>query len=132
MLRRPLESAVRARHGHVIPRANLPQADLTVIDPVMTTAYITRYHATMVWDQLYGIDSLLQPQPRMVEGHVWPVTDTGSAFLTPAQLSMLLEGMDWRAPVRPWRLALASSVRGLLERPRREGRGLNSTSYRSL
>jgi peptide/nickel transport system substrate-binding protein len=48
----------------------VPQADLTVIDPVMTTAYITRFHATMVWDQLYGIDHNLQPQPQMVEGHV--------------------------------------------------------------
>jgi peptide/nickel transport system substrate-binding protein len=47
----------------------VPQADLTVIDPVMTTAYITRYHATMVWDQLYGLDSNLQPQPQMIEGH---------------------------------------------------------------
>ncbi|MGD0102852.1 MAG: ABC transporter substrate-binding protein [Rhodopila sp.] len=47
----------------------IPQADLTVIDPVLTTAYITRYHATMVWDQLYGIDSELQPQPQMVAGH---------------------------------------------------------------
>src|SRR6202012_3099397 len=53
----------------------VPQADLTVIDPVMTTAYITRYHATMVWDQLYGIDSHLQPQPQMVEGHT--VADDG-------------------------------------------------------
>ena len=47
----------------------VPQADLTVIDPVMTTAYITRYHALMVWDQLYGIDSQLKPQPQMVAGH---------------------------------------------------------------
>ena len=47
----------------------VPQADLTVIDPVLTTAYITRTHATMVWDQLYGIDSQLQPQPQMVAGH---------------------------------------------------------------
>jgi peptide/nickel transport system substrate-binding protein len=47
----------------------VPQADLTVIDPVLTTAYITRFHATMVWDQLYGIDSKLQPQPQMVAGH---------------------------------------------------------------
>lgn len=53
----------------------VPQADLTVIDPVMTTAYITRYHATMVWDQLYGIDSALRPQPQMVEGHT--VEDDG-------------------------------------------------------
>ena len=53
----------------------VPQSDLTVVDPVMTTAYITRYHATMVWDQLYGIDSKLQPQPQMVEGHV--IADDG-------------------------------------------------------
>ncbi len=53
----------------------VPQADLTVIDPVMTTAYITRYHATMVWDQLYGIDSNLQPRPQMVAGHT--VEDEG-------------------------------------------------------
>ena len=30
----------------------------------------------------------------------WPTTATGVAMLTPAQLSMLLEGVDWRAPVR--------------------------------
>jgi peptide/nickel transport system substrate-binding protein len=47
----------------------VPQTDLTVVDPVLTTAYITRYHATMVWDQLYGIDSRLQPQPQMVQAH---------------------------------------------------------------
>jgi peptide/nickel transport system substrate-binding protein len=47
----------------------VPQADLTVTDPVLTTAYITRHHAMMVWDQLYGLDAELQPQPQMVEGH---------------------------------------------------------------
>ena len=31
---------------------------------------------------------------------VWPVTKDGSVTLTPAQLSMLLEGIDWRRPVR--------------------------------
>lgn len=30
-------------------------------------------------------------------GFVWPLTRDGVAVLTPAQLSMLLEGMDWRA-----------------------------------
>jgi transposase len=30
----------------------------------------------------------------------WPTTATGVAMLTPAQLSMLLEGVDWRAPKR--------------------------------
>lgn len=30
----------------------------------------------------------------------WPTTATGVAVLTPAQLSMLLEGVDWRAQKR--------------------------------
>jgi transposase len=40
---------------------------------------------------------------RLEKGHfVWPVTNTGRVSLTPAQLSMLLEGIDWRMP-RPAR-----------------------------
>lgn len=33
---------------------------------------------------------------------VWPITKEGVATLTPAQLSMLLEGIEWRAPQRTW------------------------------
>ena len=33
---------------------------------------------------------------------VWPQAKDGSVVLTPAQLSMLLEGIDWRAPRRSW------------------------------
>jgi len=33
---------------------------------------------------------------------IWPQADSGSVALTPAQLSMLLEGIDWRMPVRTW------------------------------
>lgn len=47
----------------------VPHADPTILDPVVTTANITRYHAFMIWDQLYGIDSGLRPQPQMVDGH---------------------------------------------------------------
>jgi transposase len=31
---------------------------------------------------------------------VWPQAGSGRIALTPAQLSMLLEGIDWRAPTR--------------------------------
>jgi transposase len=31
---------------------------------------------------------------------VWPLTREGAAVLTPAQLSMLCEGIDWRVPIR--------------------------------
>ncbi len=47
----------------------MPQADLTVLDPVFTTAYITRHHALMIYDQLFGLDSAPRPQPQMVEGY---------------------------------------------------------------
>ncbi|GAC1632022.1 MAG: IS66 family insertion sequence element accessory protein TnpB [Bradyrhizobium sp.] len=34
---------------------------------------------------------------------VWPQAKDGVVSLTPAQLSMLLEGIDWRTPARTWR-----------------------------
>lgn len=33
---------------------------------------------------------------------VWPQANSGAVLLTPAQLSMLLEGIDWRMPTRTW------------------------------
>lgn len=45
---------------------------------------------------------------RLEKGHfVWPVTGTGRVSLTPAQVSMLLEGIDWRMPQRQRRPELA-------------------------
>ena len=42
-------------------------------------------------------------------GFVWPrmAGHEGSITLSPAQLAMLIEGIDWRAPERIWRPALA-------------------------
>ena len=33
---------------------------------------------------------------------IWPQASEGSVHLSGAQLSMLLEGIDWRRPSRPW------------------------------
>jgi transposase len=38
---------------------------------------------------------------------VWPQAKDGSVSLSAAQLAMLLEAIDWRAPVRTWRPELA-------------------------
>jgi transposase len=38
---------------------------------------------------------------------VWPKTDNGTVALTRAQLSMLLEGIDWRQPARTWKPEMA-------------------------
>lgn len=45
---------------------------------------------------------------RMDRGRfVWPSTKTGSVVMTAAQLSMLLEGIDWRRPERTFTPSLA-------------------------
>lgn len=33
---------------------------------------------------------------------IWPQATSGTVSLTPAQLSMLLEGIDWKRPVRSY------------------------------
>ena len=38
---------------------------------------------------------------------VWPQATEGKVSLTPAQLAMLLEGIDWRMPRRTWQPAAA-------------------------
>ena len=47
----------------------VPAADLAVLDPILTSAYVTRNHGFMVFDTLYGLDAQLRPQPQMVAGH---------------------------------------------------------------
>lgn len=39
---------------------------------------------------------------------VWPQAKDGTVSLTAAQLSMLLEGIDWRMPARTWQPEMAS------------------------
>jgi transposase len=38
---------------------------------------------------------------------VWPQADSGAVYLSAAQLSMLLEGIDWRRPTRTWQPEMA-------------------------
>jgi peptide/nickel transport system substrate-binding protein len=47
-----------------------PHADLASLDPVWTTADITRNFSLAVYDTLYGYDADFNVQPQMVEGHV--------------------------------------------------------------
>jgi peptide/nickel transport system substrate-binding protein len=47
----------------------VPHADLASLDPVWTTADITRNFSLAVYDTLYGYDAEFRAQPQMVEGH---------------------------------------------------------------
>jgi transposase len=48
-------------------------------------------------------DGLCLFQKRLERGRfIWPQATSGTVCLTRAQLSMLLEGIDWRQPQRTW------------------------------
>jgi peptide/nickel transport system substrate-binding protein len=47
----------------------IPQADLASLDPIWTTADVTRNHAFLVFDTLYGLDDKFQAHPQMAAGH---------------------------------------------------------------
>ncbi len=51
----------------------IPHADLKNIDPIWTTAYITRNHGFLVYDTLFAMDEALNPQPQMVD--TWSTSD---------------------------------------------------------
>jgi peptide/nickel transport system substrate-binding protein len=46
----------------------IPQSDLAVLDPIWTTAYVTRNHGFLVFDTLFGLNSEYKVQPQMVSG----------------------------------------------------------------
>lgn len=56
----------RAASGRVL--RFVPQANLSTLDPVFTTAAVTITHGYCVFDTLYGVDGQMRPQPQMAEG----------------------------------------------------------------
>jgi peptide/nickel transport system substrate-binding protein len=57
----------------------VPQENLTSLDPIWTTTAVTANHGYAVYDTLYAVNSKLQPQPQMAEGH--SVSDDGRVYL---------------------------------------------------
>ena len=45
----------------------IPQADLRILDPIATTAYITRNHGYMVYDTLFAMDDKFEVKPQMID-----------------------------------------------------------------
>lgn len=57
----------------------IPQADLALLDPVLSPALVSRNHGLMVFDTLYGMDTTFNMQPQMAAGHV--VEDSGRTWI---------------------------------------------------
>jgi peptide/nickel transport system substrate-binding protein len=90
-----LASAAAALAAPAIARAQgkttlrfIPQADLAIVDPHFNTAYVTRNHAYMVYDTLYGLNGKLQASGQMVAGHV--TEDDGKLWTL-----TLRDGLKW-------------------------------------
>ncbi len=62
----------------------IARTDLRVLDPIWTTAYVSRNHGYMIFDTLFALDSKFKPQPQMV----------GDYSLSPDKLV-------WRFGLRP-------------------------------
>src|SRR6266704_2965155 len=73
----------------------IPQADLRSLDPIWTTAYITRNFGYMVYDTLFALDKDLKPQPQMLDA--WKVSDDKLTYSF-----TLRDGLKWHdgTPVR--------------------------------
>ena len=45
----------------------VPHADLKVLDPVWTTAFVTRHHGYMIYDTLFGLTQKGEIKPQLVD-----------------------------------------------------------------
>ncbi|MBS7810492.1 ABC transporter substrate-binding protein [Roseococcus pinisoli] len=84
----------------------VPQADLTVLDPVFNTATVTLAHGFMVFDTLYGLDADYNVHPQMAAGHV--IEDDGRTWTITLREGLRfhdgepVRGRDCVASIRRW------------------------------
>jgi peptide/nickel transport system substrate-binding protein len=73
----------------------VPQANLSLLDPIFTTAQPTVNHGWAIYDLLFGINAKLEPKPQMAEGYT--LSDDGRTYTI-----MLRDGLKFHngEPVR--------------------------------
>jgi peptide/nickel transport system substrate-binding protein len=73
----------------------IPQADLRSIDPIWTTAYVTRNFGYLVFDTLFALDKDFKPRPQMVDR--WTASEDKLSYRF-----TLRDGLKWHdgQPVR--------------------------------
>jgi len=84
----------------------IPQTDVQVLDPIWTTAYVTRNHGYMVFDTLFAIDSKFKPHPQMVEGFEVSPDNLNYSFVLRDGLKFHdgqpVRGADCTASIKRW------------------------------
>ena len=100
----PLAAPALGQSGRVLKF--IPQADLTLLDPTANGGFVTRNHAMMVYDTLYGIDAGFAARPQMVAGQV--VEDEGRTWTLTLRPGLKfhdgepVRGVDVVASLRRW------------------------------
>ena len=64
----PLTMSALAAQAETTLRV-IPHADLKNLDPIWTTAYISRNHGYLIYDTLFAMDEDFKPQPQMVDSY---------------------------------------------------------------
>ncbi|MFZ2652706.1 MAG: ABC transporter substrate-binding protein [Burkholderiaceae bacterium] len=100
----------------------VPHSNLAILDPIWTTAYMSRNHGYMIYDTLFGTDENARIKPQMVES--W--TESGDHRLWTFKLRKGLEFHDGRgvtgedviASLARWgkRDAMGSALMGFVQR----------------
>ncbi|MEA2743527.1 MAG: peptide/nickel transport system substrate-binding protein [Acetobacteraceae bacterium] len=84
----------------------IPQSDLTILDPIVTTVYTARNHGFMVFDTLFGMDSNYRMQPQMLDSVL--VEDDGKRWKLKLRDGLLwhdgekVRARDCVASIRRW------------------------------
>ena len=69
-----LPSIVRAESQSTL--RFIPVIDLAFVDPIYSTAQVSRNHGFMVYDTLYGMSASLQVSPQMLWATQFPATSS--------------------------------------------------------
>jgi peptide/nickel transport system substrate-binding protein len=100
----------------------IPQAGLTILDPIWSSTAVTANHGYYVFDTLFGVDAQMRPRPQMAEGYT--VSDDGLVYDIRLRQGLLfhdgtqVRGVDCAASLRRWSTfdvfgqTLATSVAG--------------------
>lgn len=79
-------SLVKAESARVL--RFVPRSDLGILDPVWSSANITRNHGFLVYDTLFGLNAAYEPSPQMLSGYT--MDDDGLTWRL-----MLRDGQTW-------------------------------------
>ena len=71
-----LPSIARGQRGNAL--RFVPQSDVSVLDPHVSTTYVTRNHGLLIFDTLYGFGADYKTTPQMAAGHV--IEDDGKRW----------------------------------------------------